>query len=220
MVTGNDPIVREGRLDLLRNTRPKTKKTIKSVNKDNRITRTAPLKRSNHSPPTITPPEYKIDMTILARIVRVREPCERSKIARHVEPRDLRAEVQHLEIRECRVIDGESLHEGAVDGDGRHGPCYGQVGSGVDFICSVRGGAVSINTMKSMSSMCMKSEGEGVRAGCLPVEVPSDQHRLILRRLETRAPEYQRRAEDSLIVRLVVQVGVQVGEFFARRFHS
>lgn len=80
-------------------------------------------------------------MAILARIVRGVKARERRIIPGHVEPRDLGAKVEHLEVREGRVVDGETVHKGAVDSDGGDGTCDGLVGSRVRLACGVVRGA-------------------------------------------------------------------------------
>lgn len=85
-------------------------------------------------------------MAILARVVRGVKARERRVIPGHVEPRDLGAKVEHLEVREGRVVDGETGHEGAIDGDGRDSTCDGLVGPGVGLACCVVCGA-SISPM-------------------------------------------------------------------------
>lgn len=80
-------------------------------------------------------------MAILARVVRGVKARERRVIPGHIEPRNLGTKVEHLEVREGRVVDGETDHKGAVDGDGRDGTCDGLVGPGVGLACCIVCGA-------------------------------------------------------------------------------
>src|ERR1700761_6402298 len=137
-----------------------------------------------YAPPVVTSPEDEIDMTVLARVLRV-EACERRPAPRNAHRRQPRAHIDHLELRFARFLFPcrECLLECCIDLLRRPEPNH-------YLIC------------RSVMSLRLR------------VEITHDKDSTAVRRLRARAVEEHRRSKGTCRIGLIIEVRIDECEAF------